>query len=196
MSVIDGFGNTSSLLTDREGNLRVASVADTIETFYIKTSAPGGITLRGGGATNARRWEVFPPGESGSLVSSVIDSEDFRNAGSFIVSVTCSKDGNGVPRMSAVLLGFNDDVLAAGIASTEYYQRATILWSTSDAMKQFSRAGGTVGAPVGFDQTGSGHNQWAETSPNIPIQHRYYKLHLVNETVTQFDVQATFSASS
>tara|TARA_R110002126_G_scaffold13154_2_gene57465 strand:+ start:714 stop:1304 length:591 start_codon:yes stop_codon:yes gene_type:complete len=196
MSVVNEFGNKSSLLTDINGNLRVATVSDTIETFYTRTSAPGGITLEGGTAENDRKWEVFPSGASGSLTTSVINSVDFRNAGSFIVSVTCSKDGNGVPRMSAVLLGFNDDVLAAGIASTEYYQRATILWSTSDAMKQFSRAGGTVGAPVGFDQTGSGHNQWAETSPNIPIQHKYYKLHLVNETITGFDVQATFSASS
>lgn len=196
VNVVNEFGNASALLTDKSGNLRVSAVSDTIELFYNNNSSAD-ISLAGGTADNPRHWEVFPSGESGSLKSSVVDALDFRNTGSFIVTITCSRSGNDKPNLKVALLGFNDDVLTAGIGSTLYFKRATVVWDVASGLKQFCRAAGSHSyAPSGFKTGAGGFNQWAETSEPIAIRHKYYKLHMVNQGLSSFNVQVSFSASS
>jgi hypothetical protein len=194
MNIVNEFGNATSLLTDRLGHLKVSTVNDTVDE--VITVASGKITLAGGTSTNPRVWETYPADKGGSLITGVIDASTiFKNNNSFVVSITCSRDNNSAPEAILCLLGFNDDVLSAGLFGTTFYQRACALWNYDDTFKQFCRAAGTEANPSGFDSSNQGINQWVITSPPITIRHKYYKLTMSNDGTNAFDININlFSA--
>ena len=195
MNVVNEFGSATSLLTDRLGHLKVSTVNDTVDEVIEVSS--GKITLTGGLATNPRIWETYPADKGGSLITGVIDASTlFKNNNTFIVSITCSRNNNDSPKGVFCLLGFNDDVLNAGLFTPTFYARACALYTWDGAFHQFCRAGGTEASPSGF-RTGAtaGINQWVITSPAITIRHKYYKLTMSNGGTNGYDVSVNlFSA--
>ena len=190
MSVIDEFGNASSLIVDGQTGYLHVDVKTTAATRHeqkslLFPSADGGLTFTNNGFTidastngTQRNWVYFP-----------------GNIATDTATGTATKSGveqNNVPQLSVVILGWNEE--PSGFNGS-YWRNASMIFDSSVEeissgkkygafnMRKFSRISGSSSGWAGSPYNGTGSSSalymW---SVSVPITHKYYAVVCGNES--------------
>ena len=210
MSVIDEFGNASSLIVDGQtGYLQVdvktsASSQREQKSLYFP-SADGGLTFVNNGFTidastngTQRNWVYFPGNiatDTATGTAYIEPARDFKGYDELTFTLSATKDGveqNNVPQLSAVILGWNEE--PTGFNST-YWRNASMIFDSSVEevstgqkynafnMRKFSRIAGSSSGWSGSPYNGTGSsNALYMWSASVPITHKYYAVVCGNES--------------
>ena len=210
MSVIDEFGNASSLIVDGQtGYLQVdvktsASSQREQKSLYFP-SADGGLTFVNNGFTidastngTQRNWVYFPGNiatDTATGTAYVEPERDFQGYDEINFTLTATKSGveqNNVPQLSVVILGWNEE--PTGFNST-YWRNASMIFDSSVEeissgkkygafnMRKFSRISGSSSGWAGSPYNGTGSsNALYMWSASVPITHKYYAVVCGNES--------------
>lgn len=210
MSVIDEFGNASSLIVDGQtGYLQVdvktsASSQREQKSLYFP-SVDGGLTFANNGFTidassngTQRNWIYFPSNvatDTATETAYIEPERDFQGYDELNFTLTATKSGveqNNVPQLSAVILGWN--VEPTGFNST-YWRNASMIFDSSVEeittgqkynafnMRKFSRIAGSGSGWSGSPYNGTGSsNALYMWSVSVPITHKYYAVVCGNES--------------
>ena len=210
MSVIDEFGNASSLIVDGQTGYLHVDVKTTAasrkeqKSLYFP-SADGGLTFTNNGFTidastngTQRNWVRFPGNiatDTATGTAYIEPLRDFQGYDELDFTLSATKSGveqNNVPQLSVVILGWNDE--PTGFNST-YWRNASMIFDSSVEqiatgkkynafnMRKFGRISGSSSGWSGAPYNGTGSsNALYMWNISVPITHKYYAISCGNES--------------